>query len=186
MGFETPGDQRVPVPVRDWNGLKLALWRSKVAWEITAREAGEIIDRCGHMAGCPGKQDETEPCLHDCPDRELRMSALVILNAARMFAPLDARKPADAPYSAPSREYFSEVIAALGMAQLENEALREALHTAGVQAPSPSPNATPALLTRTPPRLNSNFEETFEELEADTAEQVAAADDDVQLESEAT
>ena len=53
MGFETPDDRRAPVPIRDWNGLKLGLWRSKVAWEIAAREASEIIDRCGHMPGCP-------------------------------------------------------------------------------------------------------------------------------------
>jgi hypothetical protein len=124
MGFEAPGDQRVPVPVRDWNALKLALWRSRVAWDIAERAAKEIVDRCGHMEGCAGKIAETEPCLADCPDRELRMAALVILAAARQFAPTDARKPANAPYFAPSREYYSAVMAELAAAQAELEALR--------------------------------------------------------------
>jgi hypothetical protein len=165
MGFETPDDRRVPVPIRDWNGMKLGLWRSKVAWEIAAQAAIEIIDRCGHMPGCPGKTDETEPCLPHCPDRELRMSALVILNAARMFAPMDARQPASGPYMAPSREYFSEVISALGIAQLEVDVLREKLRELGLQVPTPPPNAELALLTHESPRLKSDFEEIFEETE---------------------
>jgi hypothetical protein len=145
MGYEVPGDQKVPVPIRDWNAMKLALWRSKVAWEIAMRQAIEILGRCDHAEGCPGKDDEGEPCLLDrystekdgtqvliergCPDRELRMSALVILNAGRQFAPVDARRPADAPYFAPSREYFSEVMASLVSAQTELEALRAKLGT---------------------------------------------------------
>jgi len=164
MGFESPGDQKIPVPVRDWNGMKLALWRSKVAWEIAAREAAEILGRCKHIDGCPAAQDETQPCLSDrwakepqgpeetdeeygsrpgvraqegCSDRELRMSALVILNAARMFAPIDARRLAADPYAAPSREYFSEMIAELGAAQIERDVLRAALQEAGADVPTP-------------------------------------------------
>ena len=143
MGFTTPGDQRVPIAVRDWNGMKLALWRSKVAWEIAEREAAAILSGCAHLEGCAGAHDEAQPCLSEryekerpqdegeadeayaqlagvlvqkgCPDRELRMSALVILNAARMFASIDARRPSNEPYLAPSREYFSEIIRAAGI-----------------------------------------------------------------------
>jgi hypothetical protein len=75
------------------------------------------------MEGCAGKTSETSPCLPDCPDRELRASALVILNAARQFAPLDARRQADGPYYAPSRESFSETMAELGACQFEIDAL---------------------------------------------------------------
>lgn len=136
MGLEVPGDERVPVPTRDWRGMKLALWRSKAALEIAERAAREIIDRCAHAPGCLGREVETEPCLRDrhdlggtlisrgCPDREQRMSALVILNAVRMFGPINARRPADEPYYAPSREYFSEVLGELGAAQAELEVLR--------------------------------------------------------------
>lgn len=145
MGFDTPGDQRVPVPVRDWNAMRLALWRSKVSWDIVVQAAAELVERCAHMEGCPGKSVETEPCLQDCPDRELRMSALVILNAARQFAPADARKPADAPYYAPSREYFSEVLAELVVAQTELEVLRGSAVT--------EPTANPALASKTPLQL---------------------------------
>ena len=142
MGFEVPGDQRVPVPVRDWNAMKLALWRSKWAMDISAHAAAELVARAAHMEGCPGKELETEPCLPDCPDRELRMSALVILNASRQFAPVNARQPANAPYYAPSREYFSEVLAELAVAQAELEVLR------GKKMTEP-----PALATKTPPQL---------------------------------
>lgn len=142
MGFESLGDQRVPIAVRDWNGLKLALWRSKVAWDIALRAAAEIIDRCEHAEGCPGKESETTPCLPYCSDRELRMSALVILNAARMFAPIDARRSANDPYLAPSREYFSEVVAELASAQAELEALR----AAGVEMPAPPENTEQRVL----------------------------------------
>jgi hypothetical protein len=164
MGLEVAGDKKIPIVIRDWNGMKLALWRSKEAWEIAKREAEAILSRCRHKDNCPAIHDETRPCLSDryekhlqgdgetdedyaarqgvrvqegCPDRELRMSASVILNAARMFAPIDARRPAAEPYTAPSREYFSEVIGELGAAQLELDVLRAALQEAGAEVPTP-------------------------------------------------
>ena len=178
QGFEVPGDQRIPVTLRDWNAMKLALWRSKVAWEFAMREATRILDGCGHLDGCPAVQDETQPCLSDCwekspqvegeddevytdrpgvrvqegcPDRELRMSALVILNAARMFAPIDARRAAADPYMAPSREYYSEIFSTLAAAQVEIEVLREALRAAGIEAPMPVAQAESMLTERAPP-----------------------------------
>ena len=69
------------------------------------------------------------------------MSALVILNAARQLAPANARKPAQ-PFFAPSREYYSEVMAALGTSQIENEMLRGLLHEAGIPVPVPEPEPT--------------------------------------------
>ena len=152
MGFETPGDQKVPVTVRDWNAQKLALWRSRGLSEIALREAEEIIARCRHLPGCLGAEEESAPCLattyakveggdesevvtEGCPDREIRMSALVILNAARQLSPEDARMPRE-PYFAPSREYYSEVIATLGATQIENEMLRAALRDAGLTVPT--------------------------------------------------
>lgn len=130
MGFETPGDQQVPVTVRDWEALRRAVWRSAVGWEIADKQAVEILERCEHVEGCPGETSETEACMQECRDRETRMSALVILNAARQHAPTDARKPADGPYFAPSREYFSEVLSSLHTAQVENIRLREELRPA--------------------------------------------------------
>jgi hypothetical protein len=136
MGYEIPGDEKVPVPVRDWNGLKLGLWRTKTALEIAAREADTILSQCAHLDGCPGAQIETEPCISPtydaegktvqlgCPDREIRMSALVILNAARQLAPVDPRRVAKEPYFAPSREYFSEVLSTLAATLAELEAMK--------------------------------------------------------------
>lgn len=172
MGFEVPGDRKVPVQVRDWEALKLAAWRSKVAFEIIERQALEILVGCEHAPRCPGKDDETRSCFEGrivrptrplglfrrllafilafvprvllprpirlgCPDREKRLSALVILNAARQLAPVDARKPADAPFYAPSREYFSETLATLSACQIENDKMREALKELGWQPPTP-------------------------------------------------
>ena len=160
MGFKNPGDAKIAVPVRDWQGLRLALWRSRVAWDIAERTAQEILSTCTHAEGCPAIEDETAPCLggtvfhqtstgegeekvitsarmtveaDGCPDRELRMSALVILNAARQFAPIKARHPADGSYYAPSRERYAELIAELATAEAELEALR------GEKATLPAP-----------------------------------------------
>ena len=154
MGYETPDDKKVPVSVRDWNAQKLALWRSSGLAKIVIQEALWILSRCKHKDGCPGVDSETELCfsttykkdegcdsevlIEGCPDREQRMSALVILNAARQLTPDDARKPAQ-PYFAPSREYYSEVMAALGASQIENEMLRALLREADIPVPQPEP-----------------------------------------------
>jgi hypothetical protein len=124
MGFVTHDDEKVPVSVRDWDGMKRAIWRSKEAWSRVQREVIGVLERCSHMEGCEGKTSETAPCLPDCPDREMRMSALVILNESRAFDSVDVRRPANASYFAPSREYFSAVLADLSACQLELEALR--------------------------------------------------------------
>lgn len=158
MGYETPGDKKVPISAREWHAMKLALWRSRSLSEIVIREASEIIDRCKHSEECPGAQEESEPCLAStveytgnsevitdgCPDREQRMSALVILNAARQLSPADARKPSAEPYFAPSREYFSEVLAEFATMQIENDMLRAKLREAGV--PEPARNSTEGVL----------------------------------------
>lgn len=135
MGFETEADKKVALRSGDFYAMKLALWRSKVSWEIAVREAKSILDQCSHNEGCPAKTDEAGVCLSDvyenqqlvsvgCPDREKRLSSLVILNAARRFAPLDAKKLADAPYFAPSREHFSAVLGELAATQAELAELR--------------------------------------------------------------
>lgn len=146
MGFETPGDQRVPVSVREWTSMKLAIWRGRYSGEIVMRQASAILDRCRHEPGCPGATIETEPCFSGCPDREIRMSALVALNAARQFAPIHARRPNE-PYFAPSRERFSEVIAELGATQVECAAMRALLEKLGVEIPKPPPQDAEMELT---------------------------------------
>lgn len=157
MGYETDLDKKVPVSVRDWNAQKLALWRSRGFSEIVVREAEGILERCAHLEGCPGATDEKQPCLSPrfvkdkesgaevrvdgCSDREQRASALVILNAARQMAPADARRPTDQPFIAPSREYYSEVLAALGATEIENKMLRKLLEDAGIEVPDIASNS---------------------------------------------
>jgi hypothetical protein len=159
MGFDSPADQKVPIRVGDWNALKLSIWRSMVGWEIARRAAEEIVERCQHVSGCPGEESETEQCLPECPDREQRMSALVMLSAARTCAPVITRRPSEGQYFAPSREYFSEVLAELAAAQVELAAVHEALRRAGVAAPAPPPNEEPAELPKPAGRLLQNFDE---------------------------
>ena len=144
MGFETSGDQRVSVSVREWNAMKLAIWRSKDGWGVVARAASTLLARCKHEKDCPGEKSETESCFAGCPDREMRLDALVILNAARTHAPAQARS-ANEPYFAPTREYFSEVIAELGATQIERDTLREMLRSLGADTPSPPLNTEPVL-----------------------------------------
>lgn len=163
MGFDTVADQKIPIFVRDWSAAKLALWRSKRGLEIAARAAIEIVERCRHLDGCPGRSSDSEPCIAPryqvikegepaelvqpgCPDREQRMSALVILGAAQMLAPISARKIAEETYFAPSRERYSEVIAELAAAQAELEALR-----ARAGPVEPPPNEHLATLPSPPP-----------------------------------
>lgn len=117
-------DDAVPVKVRVWNGAKLALWKSKTGWEIARKQAAEILARCRHVDGCPGRQQESEPCSSDCPDRETRMSALVILSAARAHEPVSVSRLADQPYMMPSREFVSSLVAELCACQAELEVLR--------------------------------------------------------------
>jgi hypothetical protein len=132
-------DKRIQVDTRVWFGQKLALWRSKVGWEIAVKQAAEITARCKHAPECAGADDETEPCSDSCPDREVRMSALVILNAARQFTPPMASKLAEQPYAMASREYVSALIAELAACQAELETLR------GTVVTMPPPHDPPNL-----------------------------------------
>jgi len=143
MGVVSESDRRYSVSVRDWDAMKRALWRSKVAWDIAQREAEALVKRAAHMEGCAGKDDETASCLADCPDRELRLSALVILNAARQLTQAGVSRPADAPFFAPSRELYSEILGELAACHAELEALRGAKVT---EPPAVEPEKSPKQL----------------------------------------
>ena len=147
MGFEPPADRKISISVRDLNALKLAAWRSRVAFDIIAKQSADIVARCEHAAGCPGIALETEPCAPDCRDREIRMSALVALNAARRFAPVNANSvQSQEQYFAPSREYYSEILATLAAAQCELEAFY-------AEGRSVEPSAATVLSTVVPAQL---------------------------------
>lgn len=190
MGFETPGDKKVQITVREWQAMQLATWRSRTAFEGIAQAALEIVSSCKHATGCPGANSLDEPCLADryqvpdlksdpsvaesvliskgCPDREMRMSALVILGQTQTMSPVDARKPAGEMYTAPSRERFSEVIADLGIAQIQLDMLR----AKGVEIPAPPPNE--ARLLGLPKKAQFNPQE-FSESEDETEDQETAS-----------
>lgn len=162
MGFKSPDDATISIPKRDVNAIKLALWRSREGWDIAWRQAEDIIRRCRHLPHCPGETSEIEPCEPGCPDRQFRMSALVILNAARMFAPVDAKRLVNAPYFAPSRERYSEVLAELALCQAELEA----------GGKKPPPNEIPANGPAPPDafKLPQELVEEFARIETETKE----------------
>lgn len=155
MGFETPGDEKVPVTVRDWDAMRRAAWRTAKALEIIANNAAEALDRCQHTEGCPGAVSETEPCLSavltrpGCRDREARMSLLVILNAARQAAPVTVANRPNDEYFAPSREYYSEVFSTLAAAEIEIGELRAKLGDASPWRAKPL--EVPSLVARAEP-----------------------------------
>lgn len=166
MGFEAPGDQRVPVSLRDWTAMKLGAWKAKFALENTALKAIAIIKRCRHEKDCPGATDETAPCFAGCQDREVRMDALVILNNARVFMPVNANQPHE-PYFAPSREKYTETLTQLGAAEVERDTLRELLRSMDVEPPAPPENKEPALLSERKP-AQQYTEEDLEEPPTET------------------
>jgi hypothetical protein len=139
-----PSERKVQVDVRVWFGAKLAIWRCKVAADIIVKRAAEIVARCRHAEGCHGAAEEFEPCLPGCLDRETRMDALVVLNAARQSAPVSASKLADQPYMPPSREYFSAIVAELAACQAELEVLRGSVVTAPPETDPPQIQEKPA------------------------------------------
>jgi len=145
MGFQLPGDEKVSITARDWDAMKRAIWRSKIGWEIVTREVTTLLSRFAHMEGCPAVSNEIGTCLPDCPDREFRLSALVILNVARQHGPTIVRKPAEGAYFAPSREHYSEMLAQFAAAQAELEAIKaQPAHTL------PAPNDVTQALKEVP------------------------------------
>lgn len=51
--------------------------------ETVIRKARTALDSCQHAAGCPGARADDRACSVNCPDRERRVSLLVILARAR-------------------------------------------------------------------------------------------------------
>ena len=177
MGFEAPGDQRVPVSVRDWTAMKLAAWKARFAFENIALKAIATIGRCRHEKNCPGATEETAPCFAGCPDREMRMDALVILNNARVFTPVNANQPYE-PYFAPSREKYSETLSQLGAAEVERDALRGMLRSMGVEPPAPPENKEPARLEQKK-NVEWSTEEDLEEEETPPTEEGTEEDNEI-------
>ena len=98
----------------------------------------------------------------------MRMDALVILNNARVFSPVNANQPYE-PYFAPSREKYSETLSQLGAAEVERDALRGMLRSMGVEPPAPPENAEPARLEQKPAQqfMEEETPPTEEESEAE-------------------
>lgn len=116
-------DEKVPVSVRVWEGMRRSLARLMLTCAQMKREGDEMLSRCRHAPGCPGEKSELEACLADCPDREWRLSALVIrANAgAHVGAFRLPRVGPDDILAPPSREFLDRMIAELELLRARDD-----------------------------------------------------------------
>ena len=141
QGYEKP--ETVTIDAKRWHGLRRQLVRLVLGFRYTDKEIARILEACRHASGCPAVADRTVPCLRECPDREIHLSALVIKHNAEAYSLLQRGLPLrpDGEYHPPSRETYDAVVSEL-------EALREVqdllsrlenLATAGEDTRMPSP-----------------------------------------------
>lgn len=108
-------EKTIPVKERVWQSMRRILARQAVSWTHCLRESRLILDACRHDPACPSKRgDPGLPCLQSCPDREINLSARVLLASALEFAGT-LRLPSwtGTGYIPPTREYFDRILAEL-------------------------------------------------------------------------
>lgn len=128
LGFEP--DHKVTIDSRHWESLKRIVWRMKTSWGFVGNESADLVASCRHTDGCPGAKSDSETCLRSCPDRQTRLSALVILANSREFEKVTAPTPtkvSGAGYMPPTREFFDSLLSDLVAAQSENEFIKNLL-----------------------------------------------------------
>jgi hypothetical protein len=160
LGFQPEG--KVTIDVRHWDALRRIVWRMKTSWGFVENECNAIIATCRHVDGCRGAVDSTETCHPQCPDRQTRLSALVILANAREFARADVHKPG-ANYIPPTREYFDALVSDLATAEYTLEEVRRKVADAvepTLPAPTTNGSEAPLALTDGSHITNEPAEET--------------------------
>lgn len=114
-----PKVEKVSIDVRQWRALRRQMVRMVLGWRIADREMALVLAGCRHDAGCPAREDRTQSCLSTCPDRETRLSALVVKHNAELYSMHGETLPKHGDdYRPPPREYFDAIVSEL-------EALRE-------------------------------------------------------------
>ena len=169
--------ETVTIDARRWKALRRQMLRMVLGWRNTQREARRILDSCRHASGCEGAADPSRPCLASCPDREGRLSALVILGNADehvMFASALPRK-LDNDYSPPARETWDALVAELEVVRAGRDVIADVEEyiaaNQGVDvAPAPPADRGEQPLTRLMPAPDEEEEiDLTEEPEADEA-----------------
>ncbi len=164
LGFQP--DAKVTIDARHWEALRRIVWRMKVAWGFVEQECLALVATCRHVDGCRGAVESTEPCRAECPDRQTRLSALVVLANAREFARADARKPG-ASYIPPTREYFDAIVSDLVAAEVALDEVRRKVVAATELVPALTEPAPPPALTDGPPATDGATAESATVLHPD-------------------
>ena len=120
----------------------------KMSWGFVESECRDLVASCKHAEGCLGATDIRESCLPSCPDRQTRLSALVIYANAREFTKVEAQKPTSIEgggYIPPTREFFDLVLSDLAAAETELAEMKKAGFALPIVSPPlslPDPTAT--------------------------------------------
>jgi hypothetical protein len=128
LGFQKP--EMVSVDAKKWQAVRRQLVRLVIGWRYAAKESGRILETCRHADGCRAAAgDHTAPCLPACPDREVRLSALVIAHNAELYAMLRETMGlplrVDGDFHPPSRETWDAVVSELEAVREGKDVLNE-------------------------------------------------------------
>jgi len=119
LGFQA--EEKVTIDAKRWQGVRRQLVRLVIGWRYAEKEASRILEVCRHAEGCLGASDRSKPCLPACPDREMRLSALVIQRNAEQYAmvreTLGLPLRVEGEFHPPSRETWDAVISEIEAAR---------------------------------------------------------------------
>jgi hypothetical protein len=108
-------DEKIEVSTAWLEAMRRSLARVMLTCEQISYECGEMLTRCVHSPECPGKSDETVPCEPHCPDREWRLSALVIRRNCQQHVEKVGKvtlpRTADGILLPPPREFIEHIVA---------------------------------------------------------------------------
>lgn len=117
----------VPISARSWKAIRRQMVRMVQGYRHVEREIDRVLASCRHADGCPAVRDRKLPCLADCPDREVWLSALVIRGNAEQYTILQSQLPrrVTGDYSPPSREKFDAIMGELEVLRGAGDVLAE-------------------------------------------------------------
>lgn len=138
-GFQE--DEKIPVRVRYWEGIRRTLAHMMEAAVQVVRECDEMLARVKHADGCPGAGNETEQCDWKCPDREWRLSALAIRATFERFVGLYKLPTAnsDGIVLPPAREFLDQMIAELDLLRQRDDWRNDVYENHPIQRPDGAP-----------------------------------------------
>jgi hypothetical protein len=119
--------EKVQIDARRWFALRRQLVRMVLGWRHMGRESERILAACRHAESCPATADSSRPCLAECPDREVWLSALVISHNAAEFTTIVRGLPMrlDGDYSPPQRETWDAIVTELEALRAGRDLLAE-------------------------------------------------------------